>query len=171
MCDCFTRIYMCYSLACVAGWIQTTMWVLGIEPWSYKPVSHLFSPTFEFLGIGFVTKQTKFCSTKFLLKKFILILEAPVFSLKVIAGHNSHCERSCSHSSPALRRQSQANLWVWGQPALWSKFQDSLGYTEKPCIENNIYIYNHTQIFIAVSFASTCISAFIWSESKLRAKK
>jgi hypothetical protein len=38
---------------------------------------------------------------------------------------------------PALRRQRQrqADFRVWGQPGLQSKFQDSQGYTEKPCLE------------------------------------
>ena len=38
---------------------------------------------------------------------------------------------------PALGRQRQANLWVWGQPGLQSEYQDSHGYTEKPCHETN----------------------------------
>jgi hypothetical protein len=37
---------------------------------------------------------------------------------------------------PALWRQRQADFWVWGQPGLQSEFQDSQGYTEKPCLEN-----------------------------------
>jgi hypothetical protein len=36
---------------------------------------------------------------------------------------------------PALRRQRQADFWVQDQPGLQSEFQDSQGYTEKPCIE------------------------------------
>jgi hypothetical protein len=36
---------------------------------------------------------------------------------------------------PALGRQRQANFWVRGQPGLQSEFQDSQGYTEKPCLE------------------------------------
>jgi hypothetical protein len=36
---------------------------------------------------------------------------------------------------PALGRQRQANFWVWGQPGLQSEFQDSQGYTEKPCLQ------------------------------------
>jgi hypothetical protein len=35
---------------------------------------------------------------------------------------------------PALGRQRQADLCVRGQPGLQSKFQDSQGYTEKPCL-------------------------------------
>jgi hypothetical protein len=31
-------------------------------------------------------------------------------------------------------RQRQADFWVRGQPGLQSKFQDSQGYTEKPCL-------------------------------------
>jgi hypothetical protein len=36
---------------------------------------------------------------------------------------------------PALGRQRQADLWVWGQPGLQSEFQDSQDYTRKPCLE------------------------------------
>jgi hypothetical protein len=36
---------------------------------------------------------------------------------------------------PALRRQRQVDFWVQGQPGLQSEFQDSQGYTEKPCLE------------------------------------
>jgi hypothetical protein len=36
---------------------------------------------------------------------------------------------------PALVRQRQVDFWVRGQPGLQSEFQDSQGYTEKPCLE------------------------------------
>jgi hypothetical protein len=36
---------------------------------------------------------------------------------------------------PVLGRQRQADFWVWGQPGLQSEFQDSQGYTEKPCLK------------------------------------
>jgi hypothetical protein len=36
---------------------------------------------------------------------------------------------------PALRRQRQVGFWVRDQPGLQSEFQDSQGYTEKPCLE------------------------------------
>jgi hypothetical protein len=36
---------------------------------------------------------------------------------------------------PALGRQRQADFCVRGQPGLKSEFQDSQGYTEKPCLE------------------------------------
>jgi hypothetical protein len=36
---------------------------------------------------------------------------------------------------PALGRQRQANFGVRGQPGLQSEFQDSQGYTEKPCLK------------------------------------
>jgi hypothetical protein len=36
---------------------------------------------------------------------------------------------------PALGRQRQVNFWVRGQPGLQSEFQDSQGYTEKPCLK------------------------------------
>jgi hypothetical protein len=31
--------------------------------------------------------------------------------------------------------EGQADFWVQGQPGLQSEFQDSQGYTEKPCLE------------------------------------
>jgi hypothetical protein len=36
---------------------------------------------------------------------------------------------------PALGRQRQVDFQVQGQPGLQSEFQDSQGYTEKPCLE------------------------------------
>jgi hypothetical protein len=38
---------------------------------------------------------------------------------------------------PALGRQRQVDFWVRDQPGLQSEFQDSQGYTEKPCLEKN----------------------------------
>jgi hypothetical protein len=34
-----------------------------------------------------------------------------------------------------LRGQRQVDLWVRGQPGLENEYQDSQGYTEKPCLE------------------------------------
>jgi hypothetical protein len=36
---------------------------------------------------------------------------------------------------PALGRQRQADFWVQDQPGLQNEFQDSQGYTEKPCLK------------------------------------
>jgi hypothetical protein len=38
---------------------------------------------------------------------------------------------------PALGRRRQADFWVRVQPGLQSEFQDSQGYTEKPCLKQN----------------------------------
>jgi hypothetical protein len=43
---------------------------------------------------------------------------------------------------PALRKQKQADFWVWGQPGLWSKFKDSQSYLERPCLQTKP---NHTK--------------------------
>ena len=40
----------------------------------------------------------------------------------------------CTPFILALGRQRQANFWVQGQPGLQSEFQNSQGYTEKPCL-------------------------------------
>jgi hypothetical protein len=39
------------------------------------------------------------------------------------------------YTCSVLGRQRQVDFWVWGQPGLQSEFQDSQGYTEKPCLE------------------------------------
>jgi hypothetical protein len=41
----------------------------------------------------------------------------------------------CKLLIPALGRQRQADFRVRGQPGLQSEFQDSQGYTEKPCLK------------------------------------
>jgi hypothetical protein len=41
-----------------------------------------------------------------------------------------------SSGGNTLEGQRQADPWVWGQPGLHSEFQDSQGYTEKPCLKN-----------------------------------
>jgi hypothetical protein len=41
----------------------------------------------------------------------------------------------CMPVIAALGRQRQVDFWVRGQPGLQSEFQDSQGYTEKPCLE------------------------------------
>jgi hypothetical protein len=48
---------------------------------------------------------------------------------------NTSRARWCMPLIPALGRQRQADFWVQGQPGLQSEFQDSQGYTEKPCLE------------------------------------
>jgi hypothetical protein len=41
----------------------------------------------------------------------------------------------CMPLIPAPGRQRQVDFWVWSQPGLQSEFQDSQGYTEKPCLK------------------------------------
>jgi hypothetical protein len=43
----------------------------------------------------------------------------------------------CTPLIPACGRRRQADFWVQGQPGLQSEFQDSQGYTEKPCLETH----------------------------------
>jgi hypothetical protein len=47
---------------------------------------------------------------------------------------------------PALGRQRQADFSVRGQPGLQSEFQDSQGYTEKPCLKKQ----NKKKLFISI---------------------
>jgi hypothetical protein len=37
--------------------------------------------------------------------------------------------------NPNTQEAEQVDFWVLGQPGLQSEFQDSQGYTEKPCLE------------------------------------
>jgi hypothetical protein len=43
----------------------------------------------------------------------------------------------CTPLIPALGRERQEDFWVQGQPGLQSEFQDSQGYTEKPCLKKS----------------------------------
>jgi hypothetical protein len=60
---------------------------------------------------------------------------------------------------PALGRQRQKDFWVLGQPGLQNEFQDSQGYTEKPCFEKQKKI-NNKKVFvntIIITTPSLCI--------------
>jgi hypothetical protein len=46
---------------------------------------------------------------------------------------------------PALERQRQVDFCVQGQPGLQSEFQDSQGYTEKPCLKQTNKKQNKTK--------------------------
>jgi hypothetical protein len=50
---------------------------------------------------------------------------------------------------PALGRQKQADFCVRGQPGLQSEFQDSQGYTEKPCLEKQTNKQTNKQTTLA----------------------
>jgi hypothetical protein len=62
----------------------------------------------------------------------------------ILSGIDSRCSLRigyyswvwwCTPLIPELGRQRQVDFWVRGQPGLQSEFQDSQGYTEKPCLE------------------------------------
>jgi hypothetical protein len=44
------------------------------------------------------------------------------------------CKLRNVQRNTSLGSQRQVDFWVWGQPGLQSEFQDSQGYTEKPCL-------------------------------------
>ena len=37
--------------------------------------------------------------------------------------------------NPSTQEAESVDFWVQGQPGLQSEFQESLGYTEKPCLK------------------------------------
>jgi hypothetical protein len=40
-----------------------------------------------------------------------------------------------AHAFNPSTQEAETGLWVWGQSGLQSEFQDSQGYTEKPCLK------------------------------------
>jgi hypothetical protein len=67
----------------------------------------------------------------------MLALLLPVTPFPLFARNNQYLSRAVvvhAFTPSTDRRQRQADLWVEGQPGLQSKFQDSQGYTEKPCL-------------------------------------
>jgi hypothetical protein len=48
--------------------------------------------------------------------------------------------RHCGQAFNPSTQEAEAGgfLWVWGQPRLQNKFQDSQGYIEKLCFEKTI---------------------------------
>jgi hypothetical protein len=71
--------------------------------------------------------------------------EAALCLASLLLSHSRYIQKSWSvlrsqtmypsEAIPALGRQRQVDFWVRGQPGLQSEFQDSQGYTEKPCLE------------------------------------
>jgi hypothetical protein len=56
-----------------------------------------------------------------------------------LEGMNKRAEEEagrwwCTPLITALGKQRQVGFWVRGQPGLQSEFQDSQGYTKKPCL-------------------------------------
>ena len=67
-------------------------------------------------------------------------------SFTVIPHLKSEHRAGCGGGTPlipALGRQRRADFWVQGQPGLHSEFQDSQGYTEKPCLKKP-HTHTHT---------------------------
>ena len=43
-------------------------------------------------------------------------------------------QEKCTPVTPAFWSQGQWLLWIWSQPGLYSKFEDSQGYIVRPCV-------------------------------------
>jgi hypothetical protein len=74
----------------------------------------------------------------------------PIIELRTVGLRHSLIASQawrCTPLIPALGRQRQADFWVRGQPGLQSEFQDSQGYTEKPCLGRHSLIFK-IEIFI-----------------------
>jgi hypothetical protein len=64
---------------------------------------------------------------------------------------------------PALRRQRQEDFWVQGRPGLQSEFQDSQGYTEKPCLQRTTSCLGHG-VQSSLSWPGTVQEFDLWTE-------
>jgi hypothetical protein len=58
----------------------------------------------------------------------------------------------CMPLIPVLGKQRQVDFWVRGQPGLQSEFQDSQGYTEKPCPTPTPHPHPPKKTFITILF-------------------
>jgi hypothetical protein len=59
----------------------------------------------------------------------------------------------------------QVDFWVRGQPGLQSEFQDSQGYTEKPCLEKQKQKTKNKKTKKKIFFLSCIIlGSLIWSD-------
>lgn len=52
------------------------------------------------------------------------------------------------------RKQQGGSLWVWGQPDPQTKFQDSQGYTEKPCFKKTKNTWG-AKVYFSLQFYRT----------------
>ena len=56
------------------------------------------------------------------------------FMIRELSIHSINTYQEDKILIPALGRQRQADLWIWGQSGLQMVFQDSQGYTETCCL-------------------------------------
>jgi hypothetical protein len=67
--------------------------------------------------------------------------------------------------------QRQANFWVQGQSGLQSKFQDSQGYTERPCLEKTKNKKQKTKQNKTKQTKPQKTRSYIWSQAHQVAEK
>jgi hypothetical protein len=65
---------------------------------------------------------------------------------------------------PALRRHRQMDFWVQGQPDLQREFQDSQGYTEKPCLEKQKTKGKKKDSWCSLSLNHLCLECLLWHD-------
>jgi hypothetical protein len=120
------------------------MWVLGIKPGSSQEQQGLLTaqPSLHPLTFFFFFFATEVSSWRGVLRwhrSFLLWVHGNSLppSDSCYFCWEVHCRRAWWRMPliPALGRQRQVDFWVRGQPGLQSEFQDSQGYTEKPCLK------------------------------------
>ena len=73
---------------------------------------------------------------------------------------------------PALGRQREADLWVWGQSGIQKEFGDSQDYMEKPCFEKPKYKqkttnHHHHHNKIAENLVCASVAQYVFSMRKV----
>jgi hypothetical protein len=113
-------------------------WELGISYFWYI-LSNL-SLTHHFIcpSIGCHCLGWKVCTNSVKSLSAFLLDHTDLEGLRMWSEH-SFCWIKIPHLG--LGRQRQADFWVRGQPGLQSEFQDSQGYTEKPCLKKKIFFF------------------------------
>jgi hypothetical protein len=135
----------------------------GIAPWAHENLSHIVASAARELP-----KHT--CPNPML--SAFLSHGSPWIRIPALSSNlfkNSTLARQWWHMPliPALGRQRQANFWVRGQPGLQSEFQDSQGYTEKPCLKNkNKNKTKGTLCLLTIEQRASAVSPYSLLESR-----
>jgi hypothetical protein len=120
-------------MAGISGGRDASAWAWWSTPplpphhaWLYKNISR--APSFLLNTTTWLLRAT--------ILKYLWKHHAHIFiKLTWIKKESKARQWWCTPLVPELGRQRQADFLVRGQPGLQSEFQDSQGYTEKPCLQ------------------------------------
>lgn len=120
-------------------------WGIFVTQWPVVLLSCLFGFDFRVMLASYFGSASSFISFPNNLSKLILIWSGVVHAF-----------------NPNTWRQRQEGLWVQGQRDLHSKFQDSQGCVERPCLKNQ----RQTKVLrhISVSEYGTVLTTLWWQK-------